>query len=143
LAKGHVPAAFKIGLVHLIHKVKGKQREDPGSYRPVSILPAMSKVMETLVKGDLEGHLKRVNGLPGSQYGFCPKRSCTSALAHAQAGWLSGAAKGQVFGLMAFDLSAAFDTVAARPDRPQEREPDGGKGHRGQNVELLPQSRRE
>jgi hypothetical protein len=56
---------------------------------------------------------KKVNGLPGSQYGFCPKRSCTSALAHAQAGWLSGAAKGKVVGLMAFALSAAFDTVAA------------------------------
>jgi hypothetical protein len=73
----------------------------------------MSKVLETLVKGDLEGHLKRVNGLPDSQYGFRPKRSCTSALSHAQAGWLSGAAKGKVVGLMAFDLSAAFDTVAA------------------------------
>jgi hypothetical protein len=113
LAEGCLPAAFKIGLVHPIHKGKGKPREDPGSYCPVSILPAMSKVLETLVKGDLERHLKRVNGLPGSQYGFRPKRSCTSALAHAQAGWLSGAAKGKVVGLMAFDLSAAFDTVAA------------------------------
>jgi hypothetical protein len=83
------------------------------SYCQVSILPAMSKVLESLVKGDLEGHLKRVNGLPRSQYGFHPNRSCTSALAHAQAGWLSGAAKGRVVGLMAFDLSAAFDTVAA------------------------------
>jgi hypothetical protein len=74
----------------------------------------MSKVLESLVKGDLEAHLKRVNGLPGSQYGFRPKRSCTSALAQVQAGWLSGAAKGQVVGLMAFDLSAAFNTVAAK-----------------------------
>jgi hypothetical protein len=113
LAEGKVPAQFKIGRVHPIHKRKGKPREDPGSYRPISILPAMSKVLESLVKGDLEAHLKRVNGLPGSQYGFRPKRSCTSALAHAQAGWLSGAAKGQVVGLMAFDLSVAFDTVAA------------------------------
>jgi hypothetical protein len=112
LAEGRVPAAFKIGLVHPIHKGKGKPREDPGSYRPVSILPAKSKVLETLVKGDLEEHLKRANGLPGSQFSFCPKRSCTSALAHAQAGWLSGAAKGKVVGLMAFDLSSAFDTVA-------------------------------
>jgi hypothetical protein len=54
-----------------------------------------------------------VNRLPGSQYGFRPKSFCTSALAHLQAGWLSGADKGQVVGLMAFDLSAAFDTVAA------------------------------
>jgi hypothetical protein len=62
-----------------------------------------------------------VNGLPGSQYGFRPKRSCTSALAHAQAGWLSGEAKGQVVGLMAFDLSAAFDTVGAEQLAPTLR----------------------
>jgi hypothetical protein len=87
-------------------------------YSPVSILPALSKVLESLVKGDLEGHLKRVNGLPGSQYGFRPKRSCTSALAHTQAGWLLGASKGQVVGLMALDLIAAFDTVAAKQLEP-------------------------
>jgi hypothetical protein len=121
MAEGRVPAAFKIGKVHPIHKGKGKPREDPASYRPISILPAMSKVLESLVKGDLEDHLKKVNGLPGSQYGFRPKRSCTSALAHAQAGWLSGAAKGQVVGLMAFDLSAAFDTVAAKQLAPTLR----------------------
>jgi hypothetical protein len=73
----------------------------------------MSKVLESLVKGDLEDHLKKVNGLPCSQYGFPPKSSCTSALAHAQAGWILGAANGQVVGLMAINLSAVFDTVAA------------------------------
>jgi hypothetical protein len=113
LAEGKVPAQFKIGRVHPIHKGKGKPREDPASYRPVSILPALSKVMETHMKEDLEGHLGKVNGLPGSQYGFRPKTSCTSPLAQAQAGWMLGAAKGQVEGLMAFDLRAAFDTVAA------------------------------
>jgi hypothetical protein len=83
------------------------------SYRPVSILPAMSKILETSVKADLEVHLARVNSLPGAQYGFRLKRSCTTALAHAHAGWLTGAERGQVVGIMAFDLSAAFDTVAA------------------------------
>jgi hypothetical protein len=110
LAEGKVPARFKIGRVHPIHKGKGKPREDPASYCPVSILPALSKVMETQVKENLEDHLRKVNRLPGSQYGFRPKSFCTSALAHLQAGWLSGADKGQV---VAFDLSAAFDTVAA------------------------------
>jgi hypothetical protein len=114
MAEVRVPASFKIGKVHPIHKGKGKPQEDPASYRPVSILPALSKVLESNVKGNLEDHLKKVKGLPGSQYGFRPKRSCTSSLAHAQAGWLSGAAKGQVVGLMALDLSAAFDTVAAK-----------------------------
>jgi hypothetical protein len=69
LAEGRLPAAYKIGLVHPIHKGKGKPREDPGSYRPVTILPAMSKVLETIVKGNLEEHLKRVNGLQGAWRG--------------------------------------------------------------------------
>jgi hypothetical protein len=113
MAEGRVPAAFKIGRVHPIHKGKGKRCEDPASYRPVSILPGLSKVLESHVKDNPEDHLRKVNGLPGSQYGFRPKRSCTSALAHAQVGWLFGAAKGKLVGLIAFDLSAAFDTVAA------------------------------
>jgi hypothetical protein len=113
MAMGRVPANFKIGRVNPKNKRKGKPREESASYCPLSILPALSKVMETHVKENLKHHLRKVNGLPGSRYGFCPKRSCTSALAHAQAGWLSGAAKGQVVGLMAFDLSTAFDTVAA------------------------------
>jgi hypothetical protein len=124
LAEGKVPAKFKIGRVHLIHKGKGKPHEDQGSYGPISILLALSKVMETHVKENLKDHLMKVNGLPGSQHGFRPKRSCTSALAHAQAGWLSGAAEGQVVCLMAFDLSAAFDTgppsSCHRPCKPWE-----------------------
>jgi hypothetical protein len=115
LAKGRVPEAFKVGKVFPVFKGKGKgkAREDPASYRPVSILLAMSKILETSVKADLEDHLSRVNGLPGAQYGFRPKRSCTTALAHAHARWLTGAERGQVVGIMVFDLSAAFDTVAS------------------------------
>jgi hypothetical protein len=94
LAEGKEQAQFKIGRVHPIHQGKGKLREDPASYRPVSILPALSKVMETHMKENLEDHLRKVNGLAGSQYGFRSKRSRTSALAHGQADWLSGAAKG-------------------------------------------------
>jgi hypothetical protein len=113
LAEGRVPEAFKVGKVFPIFKGKGKAREDPASYRPMSILPAMSKILEKSVKADLEDHLSKVNGLPGVQYRFRPRRSCTSALAHAHAGWLTSAKRGQVVGIMAFDLSAAFDTVAA------------------------------
>jgi hypothetical protein len=87
MAEGQVPAAFKNGRVHLIHKEKGKPRKDPASYRPVSISPALSKVLESHVKDNLQNHLRKVNELPGSQYGFRPKRSCNSGLAHAQAGW--------------------------------------------------------
>jgi hypothetical protein len=70
MVEGRVPAAFRIRRVHLIHKGKEKPGEDPASYCPVSILPALSKVLESHVKDNLEDHLRKVNGLPGSQYGF-------------------------------------------------------------------------
>jgi hypothetical protein len=54
LAEGRVPEAFKVGKVFSVYKGKGKAREDPASYQPVSILPAMSKVLETSVKAYLE-----------------------------------------------------------------------------------------
>jgi hypothetical protein len=67
LAEGRVLEAFKVSKVFPIFKGKGKAHEDPASYRLVSILPAMSKILETSVKGDLEEHLTRVNGLPEAQ----------------------------------------------------------------------------
>jgi hypothetical protein len=41
-ATGLVPKSFKTGVVHPVYKGGGKSRTDPVSYRPVSILPALS-----------------------------------------------------------------------------------------------------
>jgi hypothetical protein len=71
----------------------------------------MSKVMEIIVKSDLETHLAAVNGQPSSQHGFRPKRLCGSALAYALACWSKGVEAGKVVAVMAMDLSAAFDTI--------------------------------
>jgi hypothetical protein len=60
---GKIPDIFKDAKVHPLHKGGGKSRAEPGSYRPVSILPAMSKILEGVVKQDLEKHLAAVNGL--------------------------------------------------------------------------------
>jgi hypothetical protein len=109
---GKIPDVFKDAKVHPVHKGGGKSRAEPGSYRPVSILPAMSKILEGVVKQDLEKHLAAVNGLPTSQHGFRPGRSCTTALASAHLSWTSAATSGKVVGLMGFDFSSVFDTVA-------------------------------
>jgi hypothetical protein len=111
LASGIVPDGFKSACVIPIHKGKGKNTADPASYRPVSILPALSKVLELVVKADLESHFAKVGALPNTQFGFRPGRSCTAALATAQAKWIQGSQEGNVVGILAFDLTAAFDTV--------------------------------
>ncbi len=111
LANATVPSAFKKARIIPIFKGKGKQANDPASYRPVSLLPAMSKVLEVVVKQDLERHLNAVGGLPNSQFGFRPGRSTTTAISSAHGKWMDLKQRGKITGIMAFNFSAAFDTV--------------------------------
>ena len=53
--------------------------------------------------------------LPDSQFGFRPGMSVAMALACAQADWAAAKARGEFVGVMAFDLSAAFDTIDMEP----------------------------
>ena len=43
---GVIPSLFKKAIVHPVYKGHGKNPRDPGSYRPVAILPSLSKVLE-------------------------------------------------------------------------------------------------
>jgi hypothetical protein len=84
---------------------------DSALYRPVAILCALTKVLETVAKEDLEAFMKANNILPTLQHGFRKGRSCTTALTTAHPAWVSAKAKGKVVAVVGFDLSAAFDTV--------------------------------
>ena len=46
---GTYPTLFKDAIVVPVFKGGRKDREDPASYRPISVLPALSKVLETVV----------------------------------------------------------------------------------------------
>jgi hypothetical protein len=84
-ATGVVPAGLKVGKITLVYKGSGKDRKDPASYRPVSILSPLSKVLKILAKSDLEKHLRKINGLPSLQFGFCSRQGCSTAVGTAQA----------------------------------------------------------
>ena len=111
LSQGIVPEGFKKGIIIPVYKGKGKVPSEPGSYRPVSILPALSKILEIVVKEDLDQHLLKTDSLPNTQYGFRSGRSTTTAIAAAHANWTKAKQDGKVLGILAFDFSAAFDTV--------------------------------
>jgi hypothetical protein len=114
LASGVFPNVWKEGVVVPIFKGGGKNRKDPASYRPVSLLCALSKVLELVVKNSLQSHLDVSGNVPTSQHGFRKGRSCTSAIASAHAAWTEARRAGKVVGVLAFDLTAAFDLVAAK-----------------------------
>jgi hypothetical protein len=71
----------------------------------------MAKILEIVVRDDLESYLASTGALPDTQYGFRPARSASMALATAEAAWHSARDLGKTVGIMAFDLTAAFDTV--------------------------------
>ena len=58
LSTGIYPDIFKEAIIHPIFKGSGKDPRDPGSYRPVSILPSLSKILETVVQDALLDWLK-------------------------------------------------------------------------------------
>jgi hypothetical protein len=112
LSSGVVPTGFKRAVVNPIYKGGGKSPVDPASYRPVAILPAISKVLELVVKKDLKDHLEAVHALPSSQFGFRPRKSTTTALSVAHAEWIKSTKQYKFLGMLGFDLSSAFDTVS-------------------------------
>jgi hypothetical protein len=132
-------SAFKTALIQPVYKGGGKARKDPASYRLVAILCALSKVLETVAKEDLETYMAANNILPTSQHGFRKGRSCTTALATAQAAWVAAKAKGKVLAVVGFDLSAAFDTVGREDLFPKMEAMASGEVPRV--VQVLPHQR--
>ena len=82
-----------------------------GNYRPVSCLPAASKLLEIVVCDQLSNYLESNGLLPGNQHGFRPRRSTMTAWQEVQLDWATKGEDGLVTGVLLWDLSAAFDTL--------------------------------
>jgi hypothetical protein len=92
---------------------KKKLRTDKNNYRPKSILPAGSKILEEIVRNQLARSLKKWNVLPKEQHGFQKSRSTSMAAHCAIHEWRSLLSTGKTVAMAMFDLSAAFDLVEA------------------------------
>jgi len=99
---------FKKSIVHPVYKGKGKDSKDPASYRPIAILPAVSKILERVVAWQLTDHLEDNSLLPREQHGFRKGRSTITALQSAFYEWTSSKIRPTV---LSFDYTAAFDTL--------------------------------
>ena len=54
---GRFPSAFKLADVRLVPKVGGGRPDELSTYRPISLLPAMGKVLDALLIGRIEHHV--------------------------------------------------------------------------------------
>ena len=109
LTYGKVPHDMKIGKIIPVLK-KG----DPhifSNYRPITLLPCISKLLEKLVYNRLLHHIKINNLLNNSQYGFRLNSSCDLALIDLHDHILNNINNDlHSFGIF-LDLSKAFDVI--------------------------------
>jgi hypothetical protein len=110
ISTGVFPASWKVAQVVPVYK-RGN-RADYNSYRPISLLPLLSKVMEHLVHRQVKEYLDKHQLLHNAQHGFRSKRSCCSALLMLSSRLSDAKNNGLYSSLAALDYSRAFDTIS-------------------------------
>ena len=78
IESGHVPDNMKLEKLIPIYKSKDKQMLN--NYRPISLLPIFSKILEKVIYHMLFNFLKTNNALFSSQYGFRKNHSTINAV---------------------------------------------------------------
>eukprot|EP00117_Sycon_ciliatum_P036264 scpid96612/ scgid27322/ Probable RNA-directed DNA polymerase from transposon X-element; Reverse transcriptase len=83
----------------------------PTNYRPVSLLPIVSKLLEKLVQRQLADLIQANNVLPVTQYAFRARHSTEQALVVLTDGLLAAKDQKLHTGACFLDMSKAFDKV--------------------------------
>ena len=104
-----VPNIWKTAIVIPLHK-KG-DKEKPSNYRPISLLPILSKILEKIVTNQLIKYLEDNDILSHNQFGFRPGLSTENALNKILSSVYTATEKSKISLLILLDLSKAFDSV--------------------------------
>ncbi len=107
--RGSVPEEWKRAKVTPVYKYGS--HEDPSNYRPISILPVLSKLLERAVNGQLYEHLQKYNLITTWQSGFRPNYSTSTALIYFSDKILSAIDHGKLTDVIYLDLKKVFNTV--------------------------------
>lgn len=103
------PDAWKHAIVLPVPKIA-----DPTALshlRPISILPALSKLLEMVMAKQITEYVLQNNVIPSSQSGFRATYSTTTALWNVCDDILRNTDEGKVTCLLLLDYSKAFDTL--------------------------------
>uniref|UniRef100_A0A667YPA7 Reverse transcriptase domain-containing protein n=1 Tax=Myripristis murdjan TaxID=586833 RepID=A0A667YPA7_9TELE len=111
LQTGIFPDEFKTAVVKPLLKKPNLDSNALSSYRPISNIPFISKILEKIVAVQINAFLKENNILEEFQSGFRKHHSTETALAKIVSDLRLNYDENKVSILILLDLSAAFDTI--------------------------------
>ena len=109
ISQGKFPSSFKKAKVIPIHKKDDKT--DMSNYRPISLLPVASKILEKIIHSRLYSFLDKKNFFFDNQFGFRPGHSTDQAAAIVVDRVSTALNKNLKVSTLFLDMSKAFDCV--------------------------------
>ena len=109
LADGQIPDEWRKSKITPIHK-KGS-KSDPGNYRGVSLTSVVGKMMERIVKNEIDKHVESNALMSKTQHGFRTGRSVQTNLIEFLNQTTKWADEGECYDVIYLDFSKAFDVV--------------------------------
>ena len=109
LTQTDYPPSWKHSIIHPIFKAGDPA--DPSNFRPISIIPVISKVVERVVQRQLYRYLSFNHLLSPNQHGFRPLHSTETALTTVTDQILTATDDGELTLMCLIDLSKCFDII--------------------------------
>ena len=110
LSTSTFPNAWKIAKV--VPLLKKGDPLSPQNYRPVALLPVLSKILEKVIFTQVVDYVEANGILHPSHHGSRPGHSTCTALIELYRAWIEAIECGNMAAVMMLDLSAAFDLVS-------------------------------
>ena len=104
------PNKWKIAKVVPLYKGKGSKLE-PKNYRPVAILPILSKVLERAMFQQMVNYMDTNRFYNPNHHAYRSFHSTTTAMLQMYTTWLEAVEQGDMAAVCMIDMSVAFDVV--------------------------------
>ena len=104
------PTKWKLAKIVPLYKGKGSKL-DPKNYRPVAILPILSKVLERAMYQQMVAYMDSYNLFNPNHHAYRSFHSTTTAMLQMYTTWLDAIEQGDMAGVCMIDMSAAFNVV--------------------------------
>ena len=104
------PNKWKTAKIIPLYKGKGS-RFEPKNYRPVAILPVLSKLLERLMFKQIASYMDDNKLYNPNHHAYRSFHSTATAMIQMYTTWLEAVDSGDIAGVCMIDMSAAFDVV--------------------------------